>query len=425
MAVRGVRHTDLYNAGIKGYIFVLVTVVSLILAGLTNPIFSILAFGVCFVFILLTSNENSMCLMFFFLPFANIFKVGPETTSLFTFLVLLLTAKMIFTKRYISRSFICIWILLFIIQIIGCKGNYSLLIKQASILLFVYGYFNSCKRITKEITLNLAIGLIISSTLGLFTKTIPGLDQYMRVVKAYDVSRKLNRFTALYSDPNYLSVNLILIIIAIIILVEYKELKQQYLFIPAILLAFGISTISKSFFLMIFVVAIFWLLIKKEKNNYKSLLLFLIAFLIIIALVSTGRITAFDNVVKRIIRADDISTGRITIFSNYLKYILDNIECVFFGFGIGAEFVGRNVPHNTLIDFLYYYGIFGSLIFVMGIRKALRFPKTNKKIGNTAPIICISVMFMALSALQMFDFPFLIILLFDYLRYPFESIAKK
>lgn len=424
MTINDAQPIRLYKNGIKEYGLMLAAVVGLMLAGLTMPLFTLGAFGICLLYVVLKNNEHSICLMFFLLPFANIFKLGPQSTSLYTYLMLVLIVKLIFSRRYINANFVFLWARLTILQAIGCKGNYTLLIKQACILLLIYGYFNSCQRITKELTFNMAYGLIVSCLIGLMSEIIPGLGQYMRIVKAYEISANTYRFTGLYTDPNFLSVSLILISLSIIILAEYNEIKKVDMWMCIPLLGFGILTISKSFFLMLIMLVLLYSLIMWENHNYKTIILLAAVIAVVVLLTLTGKITIFNSFIDRFKYSNDISTGRFAILANYFRHILSNPIQAILGFGIGARYVGKNVPHNTLIDFIYYYGVLGSFFFCAGLNRALRFGKTYKKIGNIAPAICVLVMFMALSALQMYDFPFVLILALDYMRYPLQRKRK-
>lgn len=280
--------------------------------------------------------------------------------------------------------------------------------------MLIYGYFNSCDKITEQITLNMAIGLICSCTLGIFADMIPGLSQYMRIVRAYEISIDVYRFTGLYTDPNYLTQNLIITCMSIIVLINQNKLRKKYFMLCVILIYFGILTISKSFLLMLAIgVIIYYAISIKEKKYLKSMLLIICASIFGICIL-TGKITIFDDVISRLLSSDDITTGRVDIWKNYVEYLLAHPVKLIIGNGIGTSALNY-LAHNTYLDFLYYYGIVGTIVFIMGVKYAIGYKEKKKTITNLAPLICFSILSFCLSNIQMYDFVYIIIFVFDHI----------
>lgn len=388
-----------------------------IVLGLSFPVFSYLAFVLAAIYMFFSSNESAFSIMAFFMPFANIFKPGVNSTSLFTILTLLLVIKLLASCKVFRASFFVLWAYLFVVQILGCLWNIPILIKQSMILLLIYGYFNSCNSIPRELTLNLSFGLVISCFLAYFSGFIPGLSLYMAEIRAYEISSDVLRFTGLYSDPNYLSLVIILAFVSLLILVRMKLLKKRYLILCAFLIYFGLQTISKSFYLMLAIVCVLYFVLLVRRRQYIVSSLFVVFISILAVFLANNDSVLVNYFFTRLFYSSDITSGRVDIWKDYLHYFASNPIKLIFGFGIGASDF-HMVAHNTYIDFLYYYGITNTCVFILEIFLALRNRKIKLKLQNLIPFICLVIMSFALSCLQMYDFAFLLVFVLELLTEP-------
>lgn len=388
-------------------LFALMMVV-FIAIGTSLEILSYLAFFLIAIYMIFASNEKAICFMFFILPFSNIFKSDPQSTSFFTYLSILLVVKLICSKRFIDKYFIGAWMLLFAVQLIGSRWEYTVLIKQATLLLLIYGYFRCCKPIKKQLVLNLTGGLCISCCFAYMEGVFPNISEYMRVVHAIEISVDLYRFTGLYSDPNYLSQILILLCVSLFVLIQQKQISSWYWSVCSILIFWGIQTISKMFFLMLVIVVLMLVFYASKYQRYGMLVLLTAG--IVIFLFNSNVFSVFDNVIKRLFYSEDISTGRFDIWGRYLSYLIKNPLYLLFGVGISSNSL-VTLPHNTYLDFLYYYGIFGTSIFAFGVYFAVRFKRNSGTALNFVPAICFLMTSVTLSNLLMYDFAYILILI--------------
>lgn len=403
--------------------FVIIAIaVALILMGVSNPLFSYLSFIVLAAYIVFSSNETAFSVMAFFMPFANIIKPSVNTTSLFTYLTIILVIKLLITCKVVKVSFFVAWGFLFVIQIMGCFGNIPVLIKQSMILLLIYGYFNSCKRIKKEFTVSLAVGLSLSCIIASFSSFIPGLSSYMSNIKAYEISVDVLRFTGLYSDPNYLSLTIVLALTALIILIKTKKISKKYMIIGSVLIYYGLLTISKSFYIMLVAVFIFYFVLSIKKRQYIVSGIFIAVAIALVIFLINDKSVLFDYIIRRLFYSSDITTGRTDIWLQYVKYFISNPFKLIFGSGISAV-TFTTVAHNTYIDFLYYYGIYNSFVFFLGVILALRNQRISFKLQNTIPMMYLLIMSFALSCLQMYDFAFLLTFTLEFLVRPKKQIV--
>lgn len=385
----------------------------LILLGINVSFFSIVAFALALAYIIFSDNENGVSCMFLLLPFANVFKLNPASSSFFTYLTIVLALKLIIKKQKIEKQFLVLWMLLFAIQVVGFNMNWGILIKQASVLLLVYGYFHCCKNITKRLVLNLGIGVLISCFVANMTGVFLNLHAYLRVIRAYEISFDSFRFTALYSDPNYLSKVLIVLCVSLFVLIQQKEISRGYYLFIALLIGFGFQTISKSFFLMLIVMAILFFVISIRNGRRGMSLAIALFCTIVVGLFMYGRISVFDSFLERITSTNDVTTGRMEIWKDYISAIFSNPINLLFGFGIGST--PKYMAHNTYLELLYTYGIFGSLTFIAGLKYAFGNKIRHGEFANWAPAIVDIIMVFFLSSLVSFDFGFNLILILSFI----------
>ena len=404
--------------------FCAVAVVACVILGTSMPLLSYTAFIIALGYVLLASNEQAICFAFFLLPFGNIFKSEPSSASFFTYLTIALAVKLFLSKRLMNKYFVLSWAVLLVLQVAGCDMDYSLLIKQATILLLIYGYFWCCKPITREIVLHLTAGILISCCAAFMTDFFSGVHQYMRYVRAYELSVDLYRFTGLYSDPNYLTQILVLLCVSLFVLMQSGKIgKIGWIFCAAIVF-FGMQTLSKSFFLMLGVLVLVFIAIAFQKKRYALAVLMLLLSCGLILFFLSGKSTYYNNMLQRLLYNQDITTGRVDIWKEYILFFFSNPATLLFGVGIAGESLELQ-PHSTYIDFLYYYGIFGTLIFGWGLFCAVGQKLRRSTILNRAPAICFGILIAFLSDLLMFDFAYILIMVIAFLTDDMSPKSKE
>lgn len=397
-----------------------------IVLGVTSSVFTALAFGLAALYILYALPENTFYLLFLLIPFANIFKFSPGSTSLFTYLQLLMVVKILLTAKRINVKFILIWCIFFVYVTIGSQGNFTVLIKQAVIPLIIYCFVCFCNINLKTLSYFFLVGTLVSSVVAWNMKYIPNLSNYVVYDKVYGTNLvDTYRFSGLYSDPNYYSLILILTMICLLLLFVYKKMNYEAFLFVGIFTFFGAQTGSKSFLLMFAVTFGLYVLLLFINKRYLLGSFFTLAFIVMGVLILSGAIDMFATTIARLesgSSTSDLTTGRTDTWRVYMDYFDQNFTSLLFGSGVGSGLVGKYAAHNTYIDFLYYYGIFGTILFVITCVSA--FCCKNKfriKFSNCFPVFCIGTMFAFLSGLMHFDFAFILALLFFLIRFDFKK----
>ncbi|MBQ3053604.1 MAG: O-antigen ligase family protein [Clostridia bacterium] len=394
--------------------FMAIISIALICLGVVNPIFSIAAFFINAVYFIFAKSDAIYYQMFFLIPFANIFKYSRSSTSMFTYLTILIVTVMFLKRKKCDLNFIIVFFIFAGYVAVGGNLNYTMILKQISIPLVIYCFFHYCNISFKKLICYLSVSTILSGFFALFRDSIPNLSRYIGKIKAWELESNNYRFTGLYTDPNYFSVVVIICIIGILVLNMNKQINPLSLIMLAPLVLFGSYTISKSFLLMLGVIAVYYIFLFFKSKRYFWGILFSLITAFFAVMIFSGKIQMFSGVMDRFydsIESGDITTNRTNIWGRYIDYFGENIKCLFFGDGIGVGYLyGGAAAHNSFIDFIYYYGIIGTILFISSCIIATgRKPISGRRIPeNYFMWICFLIMQFFLSYVNTFDFSFII-----------------
>lgn len=402
-------------SGWEIYIPLLIAV--LILFGTHHWLFAVAAFAICCMTMLLANNTFIISLLFFIMPMAGIFKVEPETTSLFTYLELLFVILHIYKKKF-RLTYGELMTLFFGGYVVITAYAYSALNVTRTIKimmnLMLIGYFaeQDPEHNHKGVFLAYIFGIIISSLMRFADSSFFPITEYAAELTESYGGMTTIRFAGLYGDPNYYSINIIIAMSLLTVLYRREDLSFfQTVGLMAPLLLFVGLTGSKSSFLMLLLPIFLLLYVCVKNRNYAALagsilLLFIVAFL-----VTRGIVDAFDYVLNRMkffTSWNSFTTGRMAIWRSYLQFFKENPVRTIFGTGAAIHLLNDTAPHNTFIDFIFLFGITGTILYIptfyFNIRKNKR--RIQRNLLNCGVFLTIAVMYAFLSELQSYDFPF-------------------
>lgn len=363
-------------------------------------------------FLFMTSSEMyTVC--FFLLPFSMIFKASPASSSLFTYLVIIVAFIAMAKTRKMEVEVFVLVMLLAIYLWFSTGDGVTTYLKLLFNVFFFYGFITNVRQEDfHKIVLALSIGTIISGFIGLQKQTNPSIASFFDVIKTeYIDGVSTVRFSGLYRDPNYFSILIIACLFGIAVYMLKKEIpKIQGLIITIALGVFGCLTLSKIFYITLAIGAIFLLgiYVRTSRNIVKvGLVAVAIGGVAYYFADSSGII---DQIVFRF-SADDISNNRMNIWADYIAYISENVRVMIFGAGINARTIKGSGAHSFYIELAYYLGILGSILYTL-LYSILLFskPMVNKRIfGNYSLLVIIMVMYATLGTLFMNDFAFILL----------------
>lgn len=193
------------------------------------------------------------------------------------------------------------------------------------------------------------------------------------------------RFYGPFQDPNYYAM---LLVTALALMTKLKDSRcirwGAFLLGSLALIAFGILTYSKTFFLMlILLVAVYLVWQFWNKRVFRGLFMTLAIVLVGgILLLSEG--SPFAVVLSRLTSSadlGDLTTGRSDVFVEYYRAITESVGSALFGAGLGAGKLSRD-PHNLLLEICYYVGLTGLILMVAYYISLIKAIDANLKAQN-------------------------------------------
>lgn len=418
---------DCNNIKMRHLIIACCSMAILVLFGTYNSIFTIFAFMVGMWICIQSSSQFGICLLFFLLPLATIFKLSPNQTSLFTFLEII-WVLCAFYKRRLKATTKDLLVFFFTIYLIICQifnGGISITVTAKltfGLLMVLMIEKIKLHKNYANIFLSYVGGIIISSFMKFADSSVFRISSYIetkteRLVGA-DANDRVSRFSGLYGDPNYYSVNLIIAIILILILYEKRKLTLlQTIMLVVPLIIFIAMTGSKSAFLMLTIPTILFVYVNLKNRHYIVALIAVLVIIFAIQMILNGRISIFSVAIERLIsnnsNINDLTSGRGELWVNFIIYICAHLSVLLFGRSVLHVLLNNMAPHNTYIDFVYQLGLVGTIwlfIILIAVWKNITLSRNKKNIMNYSVLGSIIILYFFLSEFQYIDFPFHIIL---------------
>ncbi len=216
-------------------------------------------------------------------------------------------------------------------------------------------------------------GFAISTVIGLFADSIPAMKRMIHtnlvVVEGKVVDQ--GRFGSLFGDPNnFTALNCIVIAF---ILFCHKKLKFRHIALLTFLVVVGFFTYSKSYILTLAVIVLAYI-IKSGQHIIRNLILLAVVGAVFLAVERIANLQVLDLLLARfrgVESVDDLTTGRYDLWKQYFEYLFDNVRVLLFGDGFNSRTM-RWASHNTFIEMLFRYGIFGCIFWSYGIFKCYK-----------------------------------------------------
>ena len=411
----------------KNNTFIALLGVLLITAGVPFRPIMFAAIVFCgFAVIFINNPKTVICMMFTWLSFSTIFKLSVGATSIFTYLQLIVILKFLITKRKVDTRFFLYWFLLAAYVFVGGVGSLRDSIKFAIIPLMIYMFARETDgKDINRVSYYYLLGVFTSTIVSFFRNYIPNMAtfvglKYVNLTFTSSGWQRADRLGALWGDPNYYSVHLILAIAILIVWYSQERIKLPWFIVGYSALAvFGGLTGSKSFLIMFAILTILIVYVTFKNKKYYLGFFFFILIILAALLLLTGYFDIFSTVLKRLSTAEnvsDVTTGRLDLWFEYFNIFFSRPVKALFGNGINNGFT-LTTPHNTIIDTLDLLGLVGTVIFYICLYLSISTTWTtiDKKRRSVLPFLGILGTYMGLSMFFSIDFGFEMFLAFGFL----------
>ena len=392
-----------------------------------RPLMYVAAIYTAAIVFLSKSDADIISIAFSLLSLSPIFKFSPNSSSVFTYLEILIVIKLLISNRKIEAKFL-VGIVLFIIYVLaGANFDISTTIKTIMMPIILYLI---CRNMNYEkltvVSGYYIIGVFVGSVLGVCRAWIPNLNSFISY-KSVHLSmvegrgfETAVRFSGLWGDPNYYSIHLFLVMTIGVIFYFRKQVSPIiFFFVYGLSVVFGSMTGSKSYFLMAAILTIIFVFCLIHYRQMSMLIGVSVLSGFVLFLLLTGKIDLFSTVITRLNNANSgfsksgLTTGRIELLQYYLNLFAERPIKFLIGNGIAVGHSYRH-PHNTLIDYLDVLGLIGSVlscyVFASVYKDTPRIGKGNILIALVIP------MFFFLSMFYSIDFCFELALIVCFLK---------
>ena len=314
-------------------------------------------------------------ILMFFLPWSPLLKMAPGSQSFYTFALGIVCAVCLVRKNFRVN----IYCVLFAIPIFaltmlskmlenyGISNSYILFIFLLAFFPLVTGELKEQVDFAK-LTLFFSVGIVVAALSARYLMAFPRIARYVDVFTL----RTVTRLCGYYGDPNFYSAHISAALAGISLLVLQEgntKHRAGWIILAVVLLYCGFLSVSKSFILVIAVVAALWLykILRMPIGRNRKMAILLCVFLLAGVVIYAGLFTdMMDMYITRFQSADDVSaltTGRAEVWREYFDALTADGKLLLLGKGFTNVVLTEKATHNTLLQAFFQLGVLGVVFF--------------------------------------------------------------
>lgn len=310
--------------------------------------------------------------LIFFLPWAKILKITPDSYTFYTIALLLvclitLVRRKFAVNLYTTAAAALVFVVSLISKLIGgCEFSASYIMFVFMLAFFPLLTDELNGRVNgRVLTIFFSTGIIIAAL------SAPLLVNYSAIARYIDIHawNIVKRFSGYYGDPNYYAAHISSALAATLLMFlrEEKKLWRAVSLVLSLVLAYcGFLSISKTFFIVLALMAVCWLwrfFTVKGRAIEKIVVLSGIVLVVAVVIFSGVLKSQWDAFMFRFSFSStlsDFTTHRTEWIVSYSKAIFTDMRLLFVGNGISKALVNDRASHNTAIQIVYQLGLIGT-----------------------------------------------------------------
>ena len=320
-------------------------------------------------------HNYELPVLLFYLPWTALLRFSPDSISFYTLALLMVGCiEIVKNKFQLKNYYVSIALVIAVLSLLakiisGYRLTNSYLMFLAMLVLFPMLDFENRGYDFYWLTVSFAIGIIIAALTAERFAGYPNIAQYIKVDSYLSITRRCG----FYGDPNFYTAHITAAIAGCLVLVADGQRRARtavLLVLAAVLVYCGFLSGSKSFFLIWVFLMILWVIeicqTKGKLTRKAALILGLLVFLVYVVSSSLFR-DKIDVILTRFSWADnasELTTGRTDLWKIYLTAIFDSPRLLLLGQGFTNVLIAPRASHNTLIQLVYQFGIFGGTLLV-------------------------------------------------------------
>lgn len=373
--------------------------------------------------------DTAMVLLFALMPFANVFKLTPSSTSLFTICELVLVGYLAI-KRGIKKPFFCTVLVMAAYYFAFSVQNLQILTILKAVIMFflVYDYCQGANKedvvlISRLLAISMIVMLLFSLNGKYFSSVVPYLNDLDYLIDTTGHATTTIRSSGFLGDPNYCAAMLLMTQALLCVLYYYKSMGNEFWIYTGFLIPLGLFTYSKSYILCISVLCVMLFLFVLLPKHRGWAAVALVGMIALVYLIMQGKIPLVQTILERFTHGS-LLTGRSQLNDDYLAYIFNDARSLFLGSGITTDrFYGaRNNVHNIYIELLFKLGIVGTMLYFITLLSAFGVRYIHKDIVripviNWLPLLFFLAVFAFLAGVTNYALPFYFCIVYFGLRF--------
>lgn len=363
-------------------------------------IYPAILFGVAAI--LLAKPSSGLCLMFFTLPLAPIFKLSPNQFSFFMIMLLVLVLKLIFARKISPLFLISILTLGCYFVVFMSAGQVVAIGTMITGMMLVYFSLRDDDIDISGLILAYSAGILLSAILGMLRMELPILQELVGDTDVLLYGVGVSRFYGLHGNPNYFTLDITMATSGLAVFLVTKKKMGIYAVLFCVLSIIGLMSVSNSFLITFFALLI-WMMISFLQINVGRLVkcaLLLACFAVVVVAIMPDTVSAYAD---RLLGGNshtlsEFTTGRTDIWLLYITEIMTNLKVLLFGGGIG-EIIGELGAHNTYIELIFMLGLIGGALYLVSLFQCFVVKKNKMLLIFLAPLLVFLLRLMAIGVL--------------------------
>lgn len=341
----------------------------------------------------------------FFLPWSPILRASPDSFSFYTVGLVMLGALNVvknwnhFVRYQLVAGIFLVLITLFSKLVDGSYLAMDYLCFMLMIVVFpVFKLENAAKKYDFfGAVVFLAAGVVISALCAQQFASYGNIARYIRVHTFSTVIRRCG----FYGDSNFYAAQITAALsgcLVMLLKVRSRGSSVALGFLVLMLLYCGFLSGSKSYILILCVLAFLWVIgLLKMRGRFGQKTMLIVFGVMATVYIATSSLFGglIDVVLTRFSYASDLdsfTTGRTELWKAYFDEIINDWKTLFLGKGFTNVKVNGRASHNTIIQMIFQFGIIGTPVLVgwiVNFWRNINISEHTKKMSEIGALILI------------------------------------
>lgn len=327
----------------------------------------LMVFGIACLFMLFSKDEETIDLLMFLTPFARLLMFQGKT--LYFVMVGLFIFRFLLQQKVRKETFV-FYVVLIMYCFVFCDLESKISFGNVAGLVFLFAIPVICELAKdlnyRKLMQHYILGFVLSTVIGFFAMDIPSIARLFE----YDViwteeKQALTRYCGLAFDSNFYALSNYLIVAYL--LLAFKKLDKYRALLVVFLIISGLQTVSKSYLLILGLLFVCYLVrtIPNLKQFVGSLVIVVLGAGLFAIISQKAGYNVIELVTDRFVVGGslaDNTTGRTEIWNTYIE-LFTNAGIKDFMFGYGFNAVVTRAAHNTFVEFLFFFGVVGCILW--------------------------------------------------------------